>query len=149
MVSMREKTMFDYLENKKTEFELACFCAYAAIRSILGKKPSIKMTNEFFVARMFGFASILDMPPQFRTKNIYKKYTKRYNLDRIKNELIDNWGMKYYARHTRGFFVSYNLSMESLVERAERERKVHKQKVKKAGDAAILAKVLAKLEAEN
>jgi len=149
MVSISKDILFDFYKSSKTEFEVMCFCAYAATRSILGKKPYMKITNDFFIARMFGFGSIRDMPAQFKNRSIYKEYTKRYTLDKIKKELTDSWGLKLYGRYTRGFYISYTMGYETLVLYAEKNRKVYKNKVIKAEKEAVLLRVLAKLELEN
>jgi len=145
MVSVSKSILFDFYQNKKTEFEIIIFCAYAATRSIIGKKPFIKVTNEFLIARMFGYASIADMPASFKLRKEYKKYTQRYTLDKIKKELTDNWGLKLYGRYTRGFYISYTLGYETLVLYAEKNRKAYKDKILKAEKDAVLLRVLAKL----
>lgn len=76
------------------------------------------------------------------------KYNKEYWFRKIKPELILNWGLKYYSRYTRGFYVSFKLSLEDLVFVAEKRRKSTKEKqLKKDIDDAI-AKAKKRLENE-
>lgn len=46
--------LWDFYKNRKTEFNIACFCAFCAIKSILGAKPFAKTNKRLVVARMFG-----------------------------------------------------------------------------------------------
>ena len=56
------------------------------------------------------------------------KYNNRYQLDKIKLDLQLNWGLKLYGNHTRGFYVSFSMSLESLIKQAELRRKKYKLK---------------------
>jgi hypothetical protein len=51
-----------------------------------------------------------------------KKYTSRYQLDKIKSELELNWGLKLYGYHTRGYYASFKLDLPDLAEKAEAKR---------------------------
>lgn len=147
VVNVSKDMLFDFYLNQKSEFEVACFCAFTGIKSILGKKPLVKITNAFLLARMFGFGSVSDMPGQMRTKKLFQKYSARYHLDRVKEELIENWGLKLYARSMRGFYVSFSLSYEDLVRYAEGNRKSRQVKTRKSEEAEIVKRVLAELDA--
>ena len=46
--------LWDFYKNKKSEFNIACFCAFCAIKSILGSKEYVKSNKEMILARMFG-----------------------------------------------------------------------------------------------
>ena len=52
--SVRLKMLWDYYENPKKEADIACFCAFCAIKSILGNKEYAKTNKKLVIARMFG-----------------------------------------------------------------------------------------------
>ena len=52
--SVRLKMLWDYYNNPKREVDIACFCAFCAIKSILGNKEYIKTNKSLIIARMFG-----------------------------------------------------------------------------------------------
>jgi hypothetical protein len=148
MVSINKDIVLDFNWNAKTDREIHCFCLYAATRSILGRKAYVKVTNDFLTARMFGLGSVAEANVQFRSRNLVKRLTSRYYLDKLKNDLQDSWGLKLYARHTRGMYISYSIDYEALVMHAERNRKAFKAKERKRQENEVLAKVLAQLATE-
>ena len=115
--SIRKKMIFDFYKESKTEFEIVTFLAFASIRSILQKQPYTKITNEYFVGRMACNNKGNEELPEW----IFK-YNNRYQLDKIKQELQLNWGLKLYARHTRGFYVSFSIELVQLITHAENRR---------------------------
>lgn len=52
--SVRLKMLWDYYNSPKQETDIACFCAFCAIKSILGNKEYIKTNKSLVIARMFG-----------------------------------------------------------------------------------------------
>ena len=46
--------LWDHYNNGKSEFDIACFCAYCAIKSIIGNKEYVKTNKSMIVSRMFG-----------------------------------------------------------------------------------------------
>ena len=52
--SVRLKMLWDYYDNPKKEADIAYFCAFCAIKSILGNKEYIKTNKSLVIARMFG-----------------------------------------------------------------------------------------------
>ena len=52
-----------------------------------------------------------------------KPFTSRYQLDKIKQELQLNWGLKYYSMKTRGFYVSFTMSLTELAKIAEKNHR--------------------------
>lgn len=56
--SVRLKMLWDYYDNPKKEADIAYFCAFCAIKSILGDKGYIKTNKSLIIARMFGLADI-------------------------------------------------------------------------------------------
>jgi hypothetical protein len=118
--------IFDFFRNHKTEFETACFLAFAAIKSILQRQPYSKITNEYLVGRMSGNNKAGEPLNDF-----VFKFNNRYQLDKIKTELQRNWGLKMYCGKMRGFYVSFSLSHEQLIYYAETKRKKYKDQLLK------------------
>lgn len=122
MSNVSIKTVWQYFNEEKTEFEIACFLAFAALKSIIGTKPYAKTTNDFLIARMGGFASksnIHELLPE-----PLAAYNTRRKLDKIKLELRVNWNVNIYAYRTRGFYVSIDqkFSLDKLALEAEKKR---------------------------
>jgi hypothetical protein len=140
IVGVNAALVWDYKDGYKTDFEKACFLAFIALKSILGGKPYCKATNDYLLARMAGKAAVGEYPD---LPEPLKKYSTRYQLDRIKNELVANWGLTYYSRFTRGFYFSFTVDFEKLVRQAENKREATKQKARKNIEAEIIKKVLA------
>ena len=183
-VSINSDILWDFYKNKKTEFDIACFCAFCAIKSILGSKEYVKSNKGMVIARMFGDAKQnvkIEYPDEFRTltdaanyilikyeyhtnpgalSNAYKsgalkgevtnnktapdiikrddldiwyktnidktsntknlnsalieKYSKRYHIDAVLQELQFKWNLKLYSDHSRGFYLSFSKSLDDL-----------------------------------
>ncbi len=141
MVSINREILIQYNNEDKTDFEVSTFRAYCAIRSILGKKPYTKVTNDYLMARMYGFRDFED----FKIDEC-KATLPRYQLDKIKLELQKEWYLIYYSKQTRGFYVSFTLTLDKLIEIAELNRESYKAKeLKKAKDEAY-QKVMKRLK---
>lgn len=134
--------LFDFLKNKKTDFDKVCLLAHLSIKSVLGKTVYWKLTNDFWFSRMTGFEETVDR--ELWSESLIK-YSSEYQTRKIKQELIKNWGLVTYSRHTRGFYVSYTLSLEKLIFEAEIKRKTRWEKQYKEAEKATLAKVLNKI----
>lgn len=116
----------DYRSNYKTEFEIVTFLAFAGLRSIIQRQAYTKIPNAYFLSRMAGNNKTTDPLPEW-----VKPYCSRYQLDKIKTELQLNWGLKLYGNHTRGFYISFSLSIKELIYQAElRRRKYNENKLK-------------------
>jgi len=120
--SVAIRLVWKFRNEDKTEFEIACFLAFAALKSIIGTKPFVKTTNEFLLARMGGFASKIDVSELLPEP--LAKYATRRKLDKIKFDLKENWNVNIYAFRTRGFYVSIDkiFSLDRLVLEAEKNR---------------------------
>lgn len=53
-VSANKNILFNFRDSKKTDFEIACFCAYCAVKSILGSKQYVRTNKGFILGRMLG-----------------------------------------------------------------------------------------------
>lgn len=152
LVSVNKAIIFDFLKNSKTDFEISVFCCFCGLRSIIGTKAYVKTTNEFLLARMFGFRSIEELKKYNSESEYFQKHFSttqkiRYQLTEkiIRNELEADWGLKYYSNQSRGFFASFQLDFERLVLIAEKSRKSFKQKERQATTKKVVEKVKKRL----
>lgn len=122
LVSINKNIMIDF-QSDKTPFETLTFRAYCSIRSILGDKAFCRATNDYFMARMRGFRAVTDWFDSNRADPL-----TRYELDKLKAELQLNWGLVYYSKQTRGFYISYKMTLENLILKAEEKRQSNKMK---------------------
>lgn len=129
MTGISEAVFWDYFQNFKTDFEKACFIAFVALKSILGTKPYAKITNAYLLSRMDGKPKV--SKDVLNLSDEVKQYSTRYRLDKIKEELQNSWGLVYYSHYTRGFYISFKLTIEKLVYEAEKKRKSNKEKKRK------------------
>lgn len=121
--SVNEEMIFDFYKNKKSEFEVVCFLAFSALKSIIQKQQCKRITNEYLLSRMSGNSKTgEDIHPLLR------RYTSRYQLNKVKIELQLNWGLKYYAVKTRGFYASFTMPIKALALIAVRNNKKYKLK---------------------
>lgn len=116
---------WDFYEHYKKDFEKVTLLKFLAIKSILGKKPYCKITNDFIISRMDGH---IRLSPKISPSLV--KYGKEYQFRKIRNELQLNWHLKSYGKGVRGFYVSFDLDDEELIYIAEMNRE--KCKISKA-----------------
>lgn len=142
------KTMwFDFYKNDKSDFDKICLLGYLSIKSILQNKAYCKIDNKFWLSRMDGNAkSINDF---VELSEAIKPYANEYQTVKIKKELRNNWGLTTYSRHTRGFYVSFDLSIEQLVFEAEKRRKTTIDKQYKLKEDEAIKKAIQKLYANT
>jgi len=134
---------WDFYKNEKTNFDKVCLLGFLAIKSILQNKAYCKIDNKFWLSRMDGKAkSINDFCELSET---IKPYVKEYQTVKIKTELRNNWGLTTYSRHTRGFYVSFDLTIEQLVFEAEKRRKSTIEKQYKLKENEAIKKAIQKL----
>lgn len=112
----------EYNRQEKSDFEKACFLAFHALKSIVGNKTFQKTDNRLLWSRMDGQVKTIGENSEFSEK--LRFFTQEYQTLKIKRELQENWGLVYYAQHTRGFYVSFKLDLKSLIREAlKRKRK--------------------------
>jgi len=102
----------DYINNKKSDFEIVTLLAFLAMKSIIGVKKYCKMTNNYWLSRMNGNAKTIKDISQLDSE--IRKYSTEYQLKKIKGELRLNWGLIVNGRNTRGYYVSFVLSMDQF-----------------------------------
>jgi hypothetical protein len=133
-------------QKEKTEFELMVFSFHCAIRSMIGTKPYLKTTDDYWLSRAFGYATVQDYQNVNLTqaeKDMRVKYSNRYWLDKIKNTLQNDWHLVYVSSNKyikiRGFYVSTQMTYEQLVLIAKGKNEVFKSKQTARND--VLARV--------
>lgn len=136
------RTYWEFYEKRKTDFENVTLLAYLAIRSILGEKAYCKITNNFLLGRMAGHSKAIGDTSEL--PNSLLPYTNDYQLRKIRQELIDKWGLTIYARYTRGFYVSKKMELDELaynvlLKSQKVKKKLNTKKEDKAREKALAA----------
>jgi hypothetical protein len=145
MTSIRKPVLWDYYSNDKTEFEIACLLAFAAIKSILGNKPFCKTNKALIHARMFGYRSAKDMPEVL--EGYEAKYAKRWHMDRLLKELQFSWSLKVYTNHCYGIYVCFGKANKKDMVRVCLEKKSkNKEKRLQAENGKLTAEVSLELD---
>ena len=122
-VGLNKATWLQYYQQEKTEFENITLLAYLALRSILGRKPYCKVVNLFWLARMDGKPRSV-MSVSELSASIHK-FSNEYQITKIKKELEDSWHLVSYSKHFRGFYVSFKLTKEKLIDMVDHYRDVN------------------------
>ncbi|MEO8236081.1 MAG: hypothetical protein ABI549_11750 [Flavobacterium sp.] len=133
---------WEYYKNDKTEFDKVCLLAFLALRSIIQNKAYTKVDNKYLLSRMDGKARSFDLS---ELSEELLKYSSRRLLEKVKKELQFNWYLIYYSRYTRGFYISFKLSLEDLIFEAEKRRVSTKEKEQKQIRDEALRKALCRL----
>lgn len=144
MTGLNVKIFKDFRDNKKSVFEKVSFLAFLALRSILGTKSYCQITNKYWLSRMDGKAKTIQCKSELSQE--LRKYISEYQTKKMKRELHLNWGLKDYSMHTRGFFVSFKLSMDELVLKVEKRREMYKEKQYRSLQRESLQKARIKLK---
>lgn len=147
MVGINKSVYFDYYKNHKDEFEIVCLLAFLAIKSIVQNKPYCKIDNNFLLSRMDGNAKTVSDYTELSPE--VARYANEYQTKKIKTELSNGWGLVTYSRYTRGFYVSFTLSIEDLVFEAEKRRKSTKEKQSKEREKEAVKMALIKLNTKT
>ena len=143
MVGIDSTMLFDYYKNYKTDFQKVCLLGYLGLRSILLNKPYCKITNDNWLSRMDGKAK---KHAKHDISADIQKYHTEYQTKKIKNELALNWNLVTYSHYTRGFYVSFKLTLDQLVFQVEKKRKAYKENQLKIATQEARKKALAKLK---
>jgi hypothetical protein len=142
--SIKRHLVSEYLEQSKSEFQIVCFLAFAAIKSIIQRQGVKKITKGYLLSRMAGYNGVSETLPDW-----IKKYGVRHNMDKIKQELQLNWGLNLYGIHTRGFYVSFKMDLDELAIYAEKKKKSNKIKILKQKKQQARIKALEHLGIEK
>ena len=142
-VGLSLSLFWDFYKNEKSDFEKVCLLGYLAIKSIVQTKPYWKLDNKFWLSRMDG--NVKAVTALSRLSEDILKHSTEYQLVKIKKELRENWGLVTYSRYTRGFYVSYTLTLEQLVFEAEKQRKSVKEKQYKEREKEAVREAIKRL----
>lgn len=143
-VGLNLSIWWDFYKNDKTDFDKICLLGFLGIKSIVGTKAYCKITNNYWLARMDGSTkAITDV---CLLSNEIIKYSNEYQTKRIKIALRNDWGLVTYSRHTRGFYVSFKLTLKQLIMEAEKKRISTKEKQYKEQEKQLLNEVLEQLK---
>lgn len=139
--SVKKKIFFEFYKQPKEEFEIVCFLAYAAIKSIIQKQGHKKITDKFLLCRMAGNADQDEPLPDW-----IKKYDNRYQMNKIKKELQLSWNLNLYSTNTmRGYWISFKTTLMDLAVTAESRKRSLREKnlseAKKQAKAAALKEI--------
>ncbi len=94
--SVKKTMILEFMFAHKTDFEIDCFRVFCAIKSILGNKDMAYTNKNYIVSRAFKNS------PQLQVK-----YSIRYHIDKVLQELETTWGLKRYSKYERGIYVSF------------------------------------------
>ena len=143
-VSINMTILWDFYEADKNEFDIACFCAFCAIKSIIGNKEYAKTNKSLITARMFGFSTleVSGFIPETFISKLKDKYCNRYHIDKVLLTLQTDWGLKLYSDHSRGFYLSFSKSLEDLAiicieKKTKSKAKLLTEEKAKAKEAAL------------
>ena len=127
-VGISADIFFDYYKNEKSEFQKVTLLAFLAIKSVLQNKSYCKLNNNYLFARMDGKSHSIKNDSELSKELL--KYKNDYRSVKIKDELKLNWGLKYYGK-SRGFYVSFKMSLEDLIFQVEKNKKSNRLKEQK------------------
>lgn len=135
---IRTEIFWNYRKSNKARFELVCLLAFLAFKSIIQNDAFKHVTNKYLLSRMAGLSNSIEIEC---LPDPIKMYSTEHYLKKIKEELEMNWGLKLYGK-SRGFYISFQMSLEDLifqVEKKKREKKneSHKQEKDAAYERAI------------
>jgi hypothetical protein len=136
-VSIKKDMLFEFRDVPKTDFEIDVFRAFIGVKSIIGSKSVQRLTNEYLVARLSGFSSIEDALSKCTSK-FCNYYQNRYQIDKLKKALEENYKMKHYGIHTRGFYISFTMTFKALVKYVETTKQSVKDKAFKDKKKALI-----------
>jgi hypothetical protein len=142
MAGVKLETLLEFLVEEKTEPEEMTFRAVLAAKSIIGKATYKQTTNKSLVARMFGYSKQGDLyskkgelpeePPEPNNPlwPYIKKYSKRYQLEKVKANLKD-WNVTYYGpQDGRGIYLSTKMDKNTLIGQVVKQKDTKKNKAK-------------------
>lgn len=134
---------WDFYKNDKTDYQWEYLFAFLAFKSIIGKKQYVKTNNELLYTRMAGKEKVKEY-------QVLKGFSfTRYHLDKIKTELQTGWGLKYYSRYTKGFYVGFNIDLETLIYEAEKRKDSMKAALLKEKKKATVNAVLERIKNQH
>ena len=118
---------WEYYSNNKDDFSNATLLAFLSIKSIVGTKAYYKTPQIRIFKRMAGMTdAFADKLP-----DSIAPWCERYKFNRIKDALQESFGVAIYANHSRGIYLSTKLSLQKLIEAAEKSKLTYRKSKKK------------------
>jgi hypothetical protein len=118
--SVKIETLLKFQKDKKSNYDFELLAAFAAIKSIIGKKKYASTTKSYITTRMIGAKSTKELETSLKDpviKQVYEKYEKRYHIDKLIDDLLmKNFISKHSIRFGRKsrLIVSTNLTNREL-----------------------------------
>ena len=142
--------IWNYLKHPKTEYDVIQLLAFTAIKSIIGNRRCCKTNKQHIVARMLGFASIKDIPEKMdsRLMEVFVKYSHRYHIDKLLQDLELKWNVQTYSSNMRGLYICIEskMSLEDMIMFAESNKKKTRIMQLKESKRSIKEKVIQQLK---
>ncbi|MCD7978436.1 MAG: hypothetical protein LUG51_15320 [Tannerellaceae bacterium] len=157
LVHVKPDILLDYMQHPKTNYEKDLLACYLGIRSILGNKQYVYTTKDFIACRMIGFKSPAQAERRIKDKRlqqVYETYSKRYQMDKILNRLVDKrFLVKLAVPAHRCIYFSTRLTIEELAEAAFQDIKARSEArritQRKKLEAALAERLYQKLKEEE
>ena len=149
MTSIEKKTLFDFLENDKSDAEVDELLGFAALRSIIGTKTYCRITENYWLSRMAGeerTVKDLDRLPD-RIKALSGKKNE-YQFNKLRASLRHRWGLKIYSRRgVRGWYATFKpeWSLKRLAKHIELKLESNREKKYRAELKAAQSEALTTL----
>lgn len=118
MTGFSVETFWEYYKNPHSTHDKITLLAFLAVKSIVGHKEYVKVTNQNLIySRMAGYSKIRKTIP----KDILEHCT-RYKFGKIKLDLKEHYKVAFYSYHTRGQYISTKLDYKKLCSIAEQKK---------------------------
>ncbi len=141
---LKVSLFWEYLKEDKTDFEKICLLGFLAFKSIIGDKLYTKTNNALWLSRMAGSEKTLKDLNALPDK--IKQFNTRRKLDKIKTELRENWSFEHYGYYSRGYYISFKVTLEKLIYEVEKNKNKNKAKQRVKEVKNVRDEVLKKLE---
>ena len=105
MAGINKDVLLDFYKNDKKEWDKFQLLGFLATKSIVGNAPYKKATKLYVLSRMAGKSKAVKDVNELLL--VFQDLNKEYRFKKLMNLLADNWGMKYYSKKMRGFYISY------------------------------------------
>jgi hypothetical protein len=138
---INKQMLFNFYENDRPEYDIVLLAAFLGIKSILGTKPYCKSNIALLLSRMAGNSKSNEPIPEY-----ILKYRREYHWKKLITKLETDWSLKYYSRYTKGFYASFELTLENLIINSEKNRPSRIEKEFKKSKTDLTKIILKKLE---
>lgn len=116
-VSMKTDLLLEYSGKLHSESEIMLFTTFAGIKSIIGNSEYAGTTREMIICRMFGASNqqaLAEVLKDEFTKAMYDKYSKRYQFEKLLDELVARGFIQSKIGWNRRTYVSCKLDYTQL-----------------------------------